>query len=57
MGKKSEISNYSKEQFLASKQFDGHQKDVLAAVLEDGRTYSIAEAEKAMQAYLRKEVK
>lgn len=47
---------YSKEQFLASKRFTAAQRDVLAAVLEDGKTYTDFQAKQALEAYLRKEL-
>ena len=48
---------YNKEQFLASKQFTTAQKDVLAAVLHDGQTYTFEEAKKRADEFLRKEAK
>lgn len=54
---KPKLASFTKEQFLASRQRSGRERDILAAVLVDGKTYTIAEAEKVMQAYLRKEVK
>jgi hypothetical protein len=53
----SKVPTFTKEQFLASRQRPGHERDILAAVLEDGKTYTLAEAEKALQAYLKRSVK
>ncbi|WP_019535033.1 hypothetical protein [Paenibacillus ginsengihumi] len=47
---------YTKEQFLSSKRFTAIQRDVLAAVLEDGKTYTNFQAKQALEAYLRKEL-
>lgn len=46
---------FTKEQFLKSKQRSGGDKDILAAVLEDGKTYSIDEADAAIQVFIHKE--
>lgn len=51
------VSTFTKEQFLKSRQRPGHERDILAAVLEDGKSYTLADAEKALQGYLRKGVK
>lgn len=54
MGK---VASFTKAQFLQSRQRPGHERDILAAVLEDGKLYTIAEADKAIQNYLKKGVK
>lgn len=51
------VPAFTKEQFLKSKQRPGHERDILAAVLEDGKTYTLADAEKALQGYLKRSVK
>lgn len=51
------VPAFTKEQFLKSRQRPGHERDILAAVLEDGKTYTFADAEKALQAYLKRSVK
>lgn len=48
---------YTKEQFLKSRQRSGREKDVLSVVLEQNKTYTIAEAETAMQAFVKMEAK
>lgn len=48
---------YTKAQFLASSRFTAAQRDILAAVLVGDRTYTDGEARKALESYLRKEVK
>lgn len=53
----SAVPTFTKEQFLKSRQRPGHERDILAAVLEDGKTYTHADAEKALQGYLKRSVK
>lgn len=50
------VATFTKAQFLQSRQRPGYEKDILAAVLEDGKSYTIVEAEKAIQNYLKKGV-
>ena len=50
------VPAFTKEQFLKSRQRPGHERDIMAAVLEDGKTYTIADAEKALQGYLKRSV-
>lgn len=57
MSEKPKVLSFTKDQFLASRQRPGRERDILAVVLDDNKTYTIADAEKAMQAYLRKDVK
>lgn len=49
------IKKYTREALLRSKRFAGYQKDFLAAVLCKPE-YTIAEAEKAVKAFFRKDV-
>lgn len=51
------VPAFTKEQFLKSRQRPGHERDILAAVLEDGKTYTLADADKALQEYLKRSVK
>lgn len=41
---------YTKEALVSSVRFE-KDRDILSAVLEDGKTYSITEAQKAINAY------
>lgn len=47
---------YTKTQFLAARKYTPAQRDIFAAVLEDGKTYTDAEADKALQAYMKRRV-
>jgi len=49
-------AEFTKEQFLASRQRPGIERDILAAVLVDGKSYTIAEAERLKDEFLKKEV-
>lgn len=42
---------FTKEQFLASQQFTGIQKDVLAVALEDNESYTKEEATELLNNY------
>lgn len=57
MSDKDKDALFTKTQFLSSRQRPGQEKDILASVLEDGKHYTIAEAEKAIQSYLKRRVK
>ena len=48
---------YYKEQFLKSKQYTAQQKDLLAALLEDGKKYTTAQVNESLNNFLKKEVK
>lgn len=50
-------AGFTKEQFLQSRQWTGTDKDVLAVVLEDSKTYSIAEAKQLVDDFKKGEVK
>ena len=56
-GEKKVAVTFSKEQFLRSRQRPGHERDILAAVLEDGKMYTLAEAQKAIETYMKRSVK
>lgn len=47
---------YTKEQIVASKQFAEH-KDIVNALLESGKTYTIGEVQAIVNQFLIKEVK
>lgn len=48
---------YTKEQFTVSSRYTPAQRDILGAVLQEGKTYTDAQAKQALETYLRKEVK
>lgn len=45
------VSGFTKEQFMQSRQWQGIDKDVLSVVLEDDKTYTIAEAKKLINQF------
>lgn len=47
---------FTKQQLAESKRYK-KQRDLLEALLEDGKTYTIAQVDKIIGDYLRKEVK
>lgn len=47
---------FAKRQFTASKQFTAQQKDVLNALLEDDRLYTVEEVNAILEAFYHKEV-
>lgn len=51
------VATFTKEQFLASKQFTPLEKDFLRSVLDNGVTYTIDQARDALKKTLSKEVK
>ncbi len=52
-----EIAKYSKKQILSSKKFSLIEKDVLKALIEDDKQYSIDEVVKLLKDFLEKGVK
>jgi hypothetical protein len=50
------LAAYTKEQFLASKQFTAVQKDVLRALLKDGETYTVDQAQKLIDDFAKRKV-
>lgn len=48
--------SFTKEQFLKTRQRPGHERDILAAVLEDGKSYTLLEAEDAIRKYKKRRV-
>ncbi len=51
-GQKKEKAVYAKEQILASKRFR-NRSDLLDALLEEGKSYTLEEAEKRIETYLK----
>ena len=47
---------YTKAQFLVSKQFTAVQKDVLRALMKDGETYTVEQAQKLIDDYAKRKV-
>lgn len=54
-GRKKEEAKFSKEQLVAAKRFQG-RRDLIAALLEAGRQYTVAEAEQKIEQYLKGQV-
>ena len=52
-----EPGKHGKKQLLASKRFAPLERDFLQALLEDGGTYTVAEAEQLLEQYLNQEAK
>jgi len=50
-------AKHSKANLLQSKRFSPQQKDYLRALLQDGETYSVAEAAQLLEKYLKQEAK
>lgn len=53
---KQETVTFSKDQLVASDKF-ASSKDLLSALLAEGKTYSITEVEKIISDHMKKEVK
>lgn len=51
------ISRYSKLQLITANRFVAADKDILAVTLDNDLTYTLDEAERAVQAFKAKEVK
>lgn len=49
-------NRFTKVQVLASKNL-GYSKDLINAILEDGKTYTLKEVETEMNKYLKRKVK
>lgn len=54
--KEKEVARFSKEQLLSSGRFS-RRKDLLCAVLEDGRLYSLEEAGAEIRKFMERKVK
>ncbi|MNW62401.1 hypothetical protein D3C74_405280 [compost metagenome] len=50
-------AGFTKVQFLASRQWEGSDKDILSVVLEDDKLYTLAEATKLVSQFKNSEVK
>ncbi|QTH44962.1 hypothetical protein J4772_11485 [Cohnella sp. LGH] len=50
-------AKHSKTSLLQSKRFTPQQKDYLRALLQDGESYSVAEAAQLLDKYLKQEAK
>lgn len=55
MAKKKTENRFTKQQVLESKQFTN--KDLINAILEDGKTYTLKEVETEINKYLKRKVK
>lgn len=51
------VAKFTKAQFLATRQRLGIEKDILAAVLDGGKTYTIADADKLISEFKKGKVK
>lgn len=51
----STVGLFAKEQFLASAKYSHQDKDVLGALLEDGRLYTASEAQQVIEDFKNKE--
>jgi len=57
MGRKqSEEATYTKKQIVQSTRFTPIQRDVLTALLDNGATYTVAEANQILKQFTTKEV-
>lgn len=54
--RKTEQRMFTKQELRESKRFEG-QKDLLGALLDENKTYSIQEAEEALNEFLKGDVK
>lgn len=54
--KPAEPISFTKEQLIASDKF-ANQKDLVSALLEDGKTYTISETEKIINDHKKRKVK
>lgn len=48
---------FSREQFLQSSRFEPAQKDILGAILEPGKLYTLADAKMLLGDFLKRRVK
>lgn len=51
-----QAASYTKQQFLASKQFSTMQKDMINALLKDGEKYTTGQVEQMIEQFLKTEV-
>ncbi|UNK17651.1 hypothetical protein MNQ98_24850 [Paenibacillus sp. N3/727] len=56
MSKKETVAAFNKHQLAQSNQFSNREKDVLSAILEEGKTYTVAQTKEQLKTFLKKEV-
>ncbi|CAM3452587.1 hypothetical protein PVOR_29094 [Paenibacillus vortex V453] len=56
MSKKETAPTFNKHQLAQSNQFSNREKDVLSAILEEGKAYTVQQAKDQMTTFLKKEV-
>ncbi|ACX67594.1 hypothetical protein MHI43_27205 [Paenibacillus sp. FSL H8-0457] len=56
MSKKETAPTFNKHQLVQSNQFSNREKDVLSAILEVGKTYTVQQAKEQLTTFLKKEV-
>lgn len=56
MSKKETAPAFNKQQLVQSNQFSNREKDVLSAILEEGKTYTVQQAKDQLTTFLKKEV-
>lgn len=56
MSKKETAPRFNKHQLAQSNQFANREKDVLNAILEEGKTYTVQQAKEQLTTFLKKEV-
>ncbi|GIO95061.1 hypothetical protein J14TS5_01470 [Paenibacillus lautus] len=56
MSKKETATAFNKNQLTQSNQFSNREKDVLSAILEEGKTYTVQQAKDQLTTFLKKEV-
>lgn len=56
MSKKETAPTFNKHQLAQSNQFSNREKDVLNAILEEGKTYTVQQAKEQLTTFLKKEV-
>lgn len=50
-----DLTKYTKERLIASDKFAAY-RDILSAILEDGRSYTVRQTERALDNYLGRKV-
>ncbi|MGM1048654.1 MAG: hypothetical protein ACQEXX_21280 [Bacillota bacterium] len=56
MSKKETVAAFNKHQLAQSNQFSNREKDVLSAILEEGKAYTVQQAKEQLKSFLKKEV-
>ncbi|MFB4325436.1 hypothetical protein RB298_24240 [Priestia sp. BR_2] len=56
MSKKETAPTFNKQQLAQSNQFTNREKDVLNAILEESKTYTVRQAKEQLTTFLKKEV-